>query len=70
MRFLSSCSWNWGVPEGKAAGPGGTPGETPWPEMIQEYAAAAPAIGAKIALLLSHFYTKRDRFAKTGSGQA
>ncbi len=35
--------WNWGVPEGKA---GTSPGEIPWPKMIQDYAAAAPAIGA------------------------
>ena len=32
-----------GVPEGKA---GTSPGEIPWLEMIQDYAAAAPAIGA------------------------
>lgn len=34
---------SWGVPEGKA---GPTPGEIPWPTMIKDYAAAAPAIGA------------------------
>lgn len=36
--------WNWGVPEGK--GGSATPGEIPWPRMIQDYAAAAPTIGA------------------------